>query len=75
MRSTIKVKVRLPIDRYDEEAHLVKKKSDATVTVSPKFQIVIPKQVREKLNIRAGAGAPGLCVRRCLAYRNSEANS
>ena len=28
--------------------------SDATVTVSPKFQIVIPKLVREKLNIRAG---------------------
>jgi AbrB family looped-hinge helix DNA binding protein len=30
------------------------KKSDTTVTVSPKFQIVIPKPVREKLNIRAG---------------------
>jgi AbrB family looped-hinge helix DNA binding protein len=30
------------------------KKSDATVTVSPKFQIVIPKPVRERLNIRAG---------------------
>jgi AbrB family looped-hinge helix DNA binding protein len=30
------------------------KKSDATVTVSPKFQIVIPKPVREKLNIRVG---------------------
>jgi AbrB family looped-hinge helix DNA binding protein len=29
-------------------------KSDATVTVSPKFQIVIPKPVREKLNIHAG---------------------
>ena len=31
-----------------------KKKVDATVTVSPKFQIVIPKPVREKLDIRAG---------------------
>jgi AbrB family looped-hinge helix DNA binding protein len=31
-----------------------KKKLDASVTVSPKFQIVIPKPVREKLNIRAG---------------------
>ena len=30
------------------------KKSDATVTVSPKFQIVIPKTVREKLNIQVG---------------------
>jgi AbrB family looped-hinge helix DNA binding protein len=30
------------------------KGSDATVTVSPKFQIVIPKVVREKLNIRPG---------------------
>ena len=30
------------------------KKSDATVTVSPKFQIVIPKLVREKLNIHVG---------------------
>ncbi|MGB9244336.1 MAG: AbrB/MazE/SpoVT family DNA-binding domain-containing protein [Candidatus Acidiferrales bacterium] len=30
------------------------KKFDASVTVSPKFQIVIPKPVREKLNIRAG---------------------
>jgi AbrB family looped-hinge helix DNA binding protein len=30
------------------------KKSDATVTVSPKFQIVIPKPVREKLNIHVG---------------------
>ena len=30
------------------------KKSDATVTVSPKFQIVVPKAVREKLNIRVG---------------------
>jgi AbrB family looped-hinge helix DNA binding protein len=30
------------------------KKSDATVTVSPKFQIVIPKPVREKLNIQVG---------------------
>jgi AbrB family looped-hinge helix DNA binding protein len=29
-------------------------KSDATVKVSPKFQIVIPKPVREKLNIHAG---------------------
>jgi AbrB family looped-hinge helix DNA binding protein len=29
-------------------------KSDATVTVSPKFQIVIPKPVREKLNIHVG---------------------
>lgn len=25
-----------------------------TVTVSPKFQIVIPKEVREKLNLRPG---------------------
>jgi len=31
-----------------------KKKVDVTVTVSPKFQIVIPKPVREKLDIRAG---------------------
>jgi len=31
-----------------------KKKFDASVTVSPKFQIVIPKPVREKLNIRVG---------------------
>jgi AbrB family looped-hinge helix DNA binding protein len=31
-----------------------KKKFDASVTVSPKFQIVIPKPVREKLHIRAG---------------------
>jgi len=31
-----------------------KEKVDATVTVSPKFQIVIPKPVREKLDIRAG---------------------
>jgi AbrB family looped-hinge helix DNA binding protein len=30
------------------------KKLDASVTVSPKFQIVIPKPVREKLNIRVG---------------------
>jgi AbrB family looped-hinge helix DNA binding protein len=29
-------------------------KSDATVTVSPKFQVVIPKPVREKLNIHVG---------------------
>jgi len=29
-------------------------KSDATVTVSPKFQIVIPRPVREKLNIHVG---------------------
>jgi AbrB family looped-hinge helix DNA binding protein len=29
-------------------------RSDATVTVSPKFQIVIPKPVREKLNIHVG---------------------
>ena len=29
-------------------------KSDATVTVSPKFQVVIPKPVREKLNIHLG---------------------
>lgn len=32
----------------------VKKKFDASVTVSPKFQIVIPKAVREKLSIQAG---------------------
>ena len=25
-----------------------------TVTVSPKFQIVIPKEVREKMNLKAG---------------------
>lgn len=31
-----------------------KKKFDASVTVSPKFQIVIPKPVREKLNIQVG---------------------
>jgi len=30
------------------------KKFDASVTVSPKFQLVIPKLVREKLDIRAG---------------------
>ena len=30
------------------------KKFDVSVTVSPKFQIVIPKPVREKLNIRVG---------------------
>jgi AbrB family looped-hinge helix DNA binding protein len=29
-------------------------KSDATVRVSPKFQVVIPKPVREKLNIHVG---------------------
>jgi AbrB family looped-hinge helix DNA binding protein len=26
----------------------------ATVTISPKFQVVIPKAVREKLNLRPG---------------------
>jgi AbrB family looped-hinge helix DNA binding protein len=31
-----------------------KKRFDVSVTVSPKFQIVIPKPVREKLNIRVG---------------------
>jgi AbrB family looped-hinge helix DNA binding protein len=31
-----------------------KKRFDESVTVSPKFQIVIPKPVREKLNIRVG---------------------
>lgn len=31
-----------------------KKKFDASVTVSPKFQIVIPKPVREKLKIQVG---------------------
>jgi AbrB family looped-hinge helix DNA binding protein len=44
---------------YDRESGVepmvaTKKKVDATVTVSPKFQIVIPKPVREKLDIRAG---------------------
>ena len=31
-----------------------KKRFDVSVTVSPKFKIVIPKPVREKLNIRVG---------------------
>ncbi len=26
----------------------------ATVTISPKFQVVIPKEVREKLGLKAG---------------------
>ena len=26
-----------------------------TVTVSPKYQVVIPKQIREKMRIRPGA--------------------
>lgn len=26
-----------------------------TITLSPKFQIVIPKEVREQLNLKAGA--------------------
>jgi len=26
----------------------------ATVTISPKFQVVIPKEVRQKLGLRAG---------------------
>ncbi|MGA8145659.1 MAG: AbrB/MazE/SpoVT family DNA-binding domain-containing protein [Candidatus Acidiferrales bacterium] len=30
------------------------KTNEATVTVSPKFQIVIPKEVRERLDIRPG---------------------
>ncbi len=30
------------------------KENEAKVTVSPKFQIVIPKEVRERLDIRPG---------------------
>ena len=39
-----------------------KKKFDTSVTVSPKFQIVIPKPVREKLNIQVRAGTFSLCI-------------
>ena len=33
-----------------------------TVLVSPKFQVVIPRQIREQLNIRPGQKLQAMCV-------------
>ena len=33
-----------------------------TVTISPKFQVVIPKRVRERMSLRAGEKLEVICV-------------
>lgn len=42
----------MPTSYYDT---IFDKDSMATVTISPKFQVVIPKEIRERLNLRPGA--------------------
>ena len=47
---------------YDHDVELLRNQVMDTVTLSPKFEIVIPKSMREALKLRPGATLHAVCT-------------